>query len=391
MTIASSANYRDLVERSGFRFHSMAPHYDFGDPEFQKLAQREVRGGRFLLRDSIFPTIRASYRDLLTAAEHCDLLVTHMLSYAGPLVAEMTGIPWVSTVLSPYSFFSYRDSPILTTRMRLIRETLPKLNSLVNRVARLTTRGWSEPVRQLRHELGLSPGADPIYEGQHSPTCVLGLFSSLMGEKQPDWPKNVRITGFPFWDDGHTDSELLRDVRDFIRAGSPPIVFSLGSSAVLNPGNFYVESVEAARRARHRAILVGWPHEVRSAQSDVLAVPYVPHSAVFCGAMAAVHSGGIGTAASALRAGCPALIVPWAYDQADNGARLVRRGAARMLARQRYNASRAAKELDQLLTDGRYSENCRRIADHVQSEDGAEAACTALEGCLRSRDGLAPE
>lgn len=391
VAIASSANYRGLVEQNGFRFHSVAPHYDFSDPGFQKLAQREVSGGRFLLRDSIFPTIRASYRGLVNAAEHSDLLVTQMLSYAGPLVAEMTGIPWVSTVLSPYSFFSYRDSPILTSRMQLVRETLPKLNSFVNRVARFTTRRWSEPLRQLRREIGLPPGADPIYEGQHSPTCVLGLFSSVMGEKQSDWPKNVRITGFPFWDDENRHGELLREVREFMRAGPPPIVFSLGSSAVLNPGNFYPESVEAAQRGRRRAVLVGWPHEARSLQSDVLAVPYVPHSAVFCGASAAVHSGGIGTTARALRAGCPALIVPWAYDQADNGARLFRRGAARMLGRHRYNANRAIKELNLLLSDSRHSENCRRIADQVQSEDGAEAACIALEGCLRSRDDLAAE
>lgn len=391
MAIASSAGYRRLIEQSGFRFHAMAPHYDFSDPRFQKLAQREVTGGRFLLRDSILPTIRASYADLLRAAEQSDLLVTQMLSYAGPLVAEMTGIPWVSTVLSPYSFFSYQDSPILTSRMRVIRGTLPKLNALVNRVARLTTRRWSEPVRQLRRDLGLPPCADPIYEGQHSPTCVLGLFSSVMGEKQSDWPKNVRITGFPLWDDEHIDGELLREVREFMRAGPPPVVFSLGSSAVLNPGSFYVESVEAARRGRRRAVLVGWPHEARSSQSDVLAVPYVPHSAVFCEASAVVHSGGIGTTARALRAGCPALIVPWAYDQADNGARLLRRGAARMVGRHRYNANRAVKELNLLLNDSRYSENCRQIANQVKSEHGAEAACIALEGCLRSRDDLAAE
>jgi rhamnosyltransferase subunit B len=392
VAIASSANYRQLIEQNGFRFHSMAPHYDFSDPGFQKLAQHEVRGGRFLLRDSIFPAIRASYRDLMKASEHSDLLVTQMLSYAGPLVAEMTGIPWVSTVLSPYSFFSFRDSPILTSRMRPIREMFPTANSLVNRVARLTTRRWAEPLRQLRRELGLPPGADPIYEGQHSPRCVLGLFSSVMGEKQPDWPKNVRITGFPFWDEEQREGELLCQVREFMRAGSPPVVFSLGSSAVLNPGSFYAESVEAALRGRHRAIVVGWPHAVqRPSQPDVLTVPYVPHSAVFCGASAAIHSGGIGTAARALRAGCPALIVPWAYDQADNGARLLRQGVARMLGKHRYNASRAVKELERLLSDGRYSENCRRIEDHVKSEDGAEAACTALEGCLRSRDGLAAE
>jgi UDP:flavonoid glycosyltransferase YjiC (YdhE family) len=383
VAIASSAHYRQLVERNGFRFHATAPHCDFGDPGFQKRALCEVSGGRFLLRNSIFPQIRASYRDLLKAAEQSDLLVTQTLSYAGPLVAETTGIPWVSTVLSPYTFFSYHDSPVLTPRMSRIRETLPVLNSLVNRAARFTTRRWPEPVRLLRQELGLSPGADPIYEAQHSPRGVLALFSSVLAERQPDWPKQVLITGFPFWEEPGNSAEIS-DAQEFIQAGSPPVVFTLGSSAVLDPGDFYLESVDAAMLLGCRAILVGWPGKARKLSgSDLLALPYVPHSIAFRGACAVVHAGGIGTAARALQATCPALVVPWAYDQADNAARLVRLGIARMIGKQSYTGMRAAKELDQLLSDARYQKNCRRIADHVQSEDGAEAASAALEDCLR--------
>jgi UDP:flavonoid glycosyltransferase YjiC (YdhE family) len=383
VAIASSAHHRHLVERNGFRFHSTAPHCDFSDPEFQKRALREVSGARFLLRDSIFPQTSESYRDLLKAAEQSDLLVTQTLSYAGPLVAETTGIPWVSTVLSPYTFFSYHDSPILTSRMKRVRETLPGLNSLVNRAARFTTRGWSEPVRLLRRELGLSSGADPIYEGQHSPCCVLALFSSVLAERQPDWPKQVLITGFPFWEEPGNSAEIS-DAQEFIQAGSPPVVFTLGSSAVLAPGDFYLESVDAAMLLGCRAILVGWPGRARKLSgSDLLALPYVPHSIAFRGACAVVHAGGIGTAARALQAACPALVVPWAYDQADNAARLIRLGVARMMGKQNYTGRRAARELDQLLSDARYRKNCGRIVDHVHSEDGAETACAALEDCLQ--------
>jgi UDP:flavonoid glycosyltransferase YjiC (YdhE family) len=385
VAIASSAHYRHVVEQNGFSFHSTAPHCDFSDPGFQRRTLREVSGGRFLLRDSILPQIRASYRDLLNAAEQSELLVTQMLSYAGPLVAETTGIPWVSTVLSPYTFFSYRDSPILTSWMKRVREILPGLNSLVNRAARFTTHGWSEPVRLLRRELCLSTTADPIYEGQHSPRCVLALFSSALAEIQLDWPKRVLVTGFPFWEEpGH--SEALCAVEEFLHRGPPPVVFTLGSSAVLDPGNFYLESIEAARLAGCRAVLVGWPQEAQGpCGSDLLILRYVPHSVVFRGACAVVHTGGIGTAAKALHAACPALVVPWAYDQADNAARLVRLGVARMIGKHRYTAKRAAKELRCLLSDTRYRENCSRIADRVQSENGIEAACTALESFLRQK------
>ena len=53
--------------------------------------------------------VRASYEDLSEAARGADLLVTHPITFAGPVVAEMTGHPWVSSVLSPISFFSAYD------------------------------------------------------------------------------------------------------------------------------------------------------------------------------------------------------------------------------------------------------------------------------------------
>ena len=42
-----------------------------------------------------------------------DLLLLGELNYAGPLVAEVTGIPWASYVLAPLSFFSAFDPPVL--------------------------------------------------------------------------------------------------------------------------------------------------------------------------------------------------------------------------------------------------------------------------------------
>jgi rhamnosyltransferase subunit B len=46
----------------------------------------------------------------------------------------------------------------------------------------------------------MSPGGDPIYEGQFSPELVLGLFPPLLAKRDIDWPQNTRITGFLFYD-----------------------------------------------------------------------------------------------------------------------------------------------------------------------------------------------
>jgi hypothetical protein len=62
------------------------------------------------------------------------------------------------------------------------------------------SRSWVRPVIELRREIGLATGPHPLFEGSHAPDLVLALFSSIFAAPQPDWPKQVRITGFPFYD-----------------------------------------------------------------------------------------------------------------------------------------------------------------------------------------------
>ena len=65
-----------------------------------------------LINEILLSHLKESYRDLLKAAQGSDLLITHPITFAGPLVAEKTRIPWISTVLAPISFFSAYDLPV---------------------------------------------------------------------------------------------------------------------------------------------------------------------------------------------------------------------------------------------------------------------------------------
>jgi hypothetical protein len=59
------------------------------------------------------PAIRESYEDTLHAAAGADLLIGMHATYATRLVAEKTGVSWVSAVHIPLGFFSAYDPPIL--------------------------------------------------------------------------------------------------------------------------------------------------------------------------------------------------------------------------------------------------------------------------------------
>jgi UDP:flavonoid glycosyltransferase YjiC (YdhE family) len=76
------------------------------------------------------------------------------------------------------------------------------------------------------------------------------------------------------------------------------------------------------------------------------------------------------------------LVMPCAWDQPDNAARAVRLGVARTIPPAKYRAPRVAAELRELLDNPAYAARAQSVAAEICKEDGAKAACDALEGLL---------
>jgi rhamnosyltransferase subunit B len=211
---------------------------------------------------------------------------------------------------------------------------------------------------------------------------VLALFSSCLAIPQPDWPKQTLQPGFVFFDREKDGAETSPELAAFLAAGEAPIVFTLGSTAVHNAGDFYEISTAAARQMGKRAVLLGAKRYAGINPADVLALPYAPYSQIFPHAAAVVHQGGSGTTGQALRAGCPQLIAPYGWDQPDNGARVARLGAGLCLARKKYAADTAAASLHHLLREERFGARSAEVRAQIQSEDALGLACDAIEGIL---------
>lgn len=341
--IASNEEWRSHVEKAGVEFQPVRPGWDVRvDPN---------RLTAHVLERGVFTDFRASFDDLMAAVRNADLLVTLTLVTAGPLVARKTGIPWASVVLEPLSFFS-------------AYETLRLPGGMTSTLLKLAARPWAAPVARLRAELGLPPGRDPFFEDYLSADPVLASFSPLLGPARPDWPRQTVLTGFVPYDGFADHGPMPARLREFLEAGPPPIVFTLSSDAVGAPtDNFYMESVLAARMLGRRAVLLG------------LTLPEGRHPDVLCLSSAPFSR----TAGIALRAGRPMLVVPGAFAQPDVAARLVRLGVARTVPRTLYSALSAAPELWSLLTYPSYAIRAAAIARQVAAEDGARAACEALE------------
>ncbi len=383
--------FRPKVEPLGIGFTRVRPDQDPTDTRLIAMIYDIKHGTETGLREFLFPSLRESYQDLLAAVEAdggADLLVTGELAYAGPIVAEKTGIPWASYVLAPFSFFSAYDPPVLPPYPTLARvqESFPPLGHVVARFARFVTRKWPEPVYTLRRELGLPPGKDPIFDAKHSQRLALALYSRVMGEPQPDWPPSAKITGFAFHDGAGDEGELPPELAAFLEAGPLPLVFTLGSAAVMNAGDFYEQSAEAAEILGQRAVLLIGADDrnlPRRRLPDTICVTrYAPYSKIFPRASVLIHQGGIGTTAQALRAGKPMLVMPYSHDQPDNARRVRRLGVAEVLGRNQYKAKPASRLIWKLLSDNTYQAQAKIVAAKIVADNGAVAACDALEAMV---------
>jgi rhamnosyltransferase subunit B len=387
--VATSALYRDKVAAASLDFAPVRPDRSPSqqDPDFLDRVIRDRVPPGTVFRAMFLPSLRDSLEDLLDAMEGADAVVTHTLASAARLAAEARGLPWVSAVMQPMGYLSAYEPPLIGPRAIswILRGLGPASTRPVLKLARRLTESWATEWRDLRADLGLAPVRDhPLWEGQHSPIRSLGLFPRVLGEPQPDWPPQARVTGFPFYRPPH--QSLDPKLREFLENAEPPLVFTLGTTAINDPGSFFEESAAVVRRLGHRAVFFvgGGKQEIcEDVSGEAIAVSYAPHDLVFPFARAIVHQGGIGTLSETLLAGKPMLIMPYGHDQADNAWRARRVGVARVVSRGRYRASFVGRELSRLLEDPAPRAAAVRVSREVSRERGVERAADLIEAALR--------
>lgn len=383
--IATSEQYRSRVEKEGIEFYPVRPDFFGGKKEIER-AMNSFEGAKYIHFEIVIPHLRNAYNDLIKAVNGADIFISHALSLATPIVAEKTGTCWISTILSPVLIVSAYDSWFLSVPNNPVDQVVlnPLINNTLNYIGKSISYFWNEPVRQLRKDLGLPAGEDPYFEGKYSPGLVLALFSQVFAKPQPDWHKQICITGFTFY--SYMQETLPTKLVKFLDEGFPPIVFTLGSAATYVAGDFYIESAIAIKQLGYRAVLITGENQQDIPQTlisdNVVTFSYIDYSLIFPRAAAIVHQGGIGTTAQALRAGKPMLVVPHAHDQSNNAAHLERLGVARVIERAHYSAQRVAFELRELLINPKYTRQATKVSREIRAEKGVEATCDLIEACV---------
>lgn len=380
--IASHPDYRFKIEQAGLPFLDMGPPREVFmgrlNLPMDEVIARMSRDLGFLYKDILAPDLTVSVDDLRPLVAQSDMVIGSNLAYAAHIAAALEGKPFVSATLMPGVFLSAWDPPF-TPEAPFVTNPKSAWARAYNRTliqgANLRLAAALKPLRKAYAAYGLTA---PKGFSAPSDVMTLALYSPLLGGIQPDHPPNTHITGTPLYDsaDGHT-ARLPQPVQDFLDAGPPPLVFSLGSIAVFNGADFYRQAARAAAKLGQRCILLtGFesPLLTEDFGPDVCVAAYAPHSLLLPRALAVIHHGGIGSTAQALRSGRPILTTPVFADQFDNARRIERLGAGHSLWFKHWSASRAAKALERLLATPDIARRCAEIAPVIATEDGAARA-----------------
>lgn len=386
VVLIASEPFREVAEAAGLRAIST---HSTGD--FDRLSQDpdlwHPRRGLRLVLQATTSMLRRDYDAIASVYERGrSVLVGHTLGFAARLFEETHDAAAATLQLAPSPFRTDFRQPAfapgqdLAGTPRWIKRTLWWL---IDRLA--IDPNVAPELNRFRRDLGLPPVSRVFRSWIHSPQRVVGLFPEWFAPWQPDWPPQLRLTGFPLYDESDRHA-LPADLERFLAAGDPPIVFTPGT-ANRTAAPFFAAAVDASSRLERRAVLLTrYPEQLpRALPAAVRHEPYAPFSSLLPRCAAIVHHGGIGTCAQGLAAGIPQLTMPLGFDQPDNTTRLWKLGVGRWVLPNAFTGPRVAGVLADLLGDERVLASCHRRAEAVRRARPIDETCALLEEVARTR------
>lgn len=377
VTLIANAYFQDAVHRAGLAFveHSADDDYLSATSARRFAFSSNAAALAMFARKLILPAMPRIFQEIADRFIPGQTVVAaSSLALGARIAQEAFGAPLATIEVCPYALRSEHDSPQCASWLpaRVKRLIFGVHDAVVDRLL-------GADVNAFRAEFGLPPVHKLFDRWWKSPERVIGLFPDWFALPQPDWPPQVRTTGFPLYDQQGA-VEVPPETRSFVEQGSPPLVFTM-PSWMRHAGWFFRTSVRVCQLLGRRGILLtGYEEQVpRNLPSDVRHFQYVPLSWLLPRAAALIHHGGIGTMSQAMASGVPQIAVPFILDQPDIARRAAKLGVSTTLPPFAYRPRIAAAVIRRTLDSAEVQAACRRVALRLQDHHGLDAACGMIE------------
>ena len=384
ITLITLPTYQPLADYHRFDFAPIGSHEDYEALVRNPALWHPTRSLATLFDGDRFArlTREAFYRINDLNLPGGTVMVAGSLALSARVAQEKLQIPLATVHLQPISYPSLRDPsryPGLTIRNWWPIWFRRLLFWIGNRIIMDPLVGPA--VNSLRQELDMPRIRQVFGPWRHSPQLILGMFPDWFATAR-DWPAHFHRVGFPLYDQSE-QNDLPWDLRGFLDDGAPPVIVSFGSAMRLGQP-YFSAAITACQQLGLRCLVLTRGREQLPTKlpPETFHSDYAPFSQVFPRARLVIHHGGIGTVAQCLAAAVPQLVMPLAFDQPDNAARLERLGVARVLSPKNFQPERIIPILQEFLSSRQIAMACRMAQARFRETDPRDRSCQLIEGLL---------
>jgi len=225
-----------------------------------------------------------------------------------------------------------------------------------------------------------------VYGSERHGGRILEIVAMNRRLVDPDtcWGGQFRFTGFWNTLQGRAWTPPPQ-LDDFLAAGDPPVVLTMGSMITFDAGRLMRNFGEALRATGRRGVVVsGWAGLAGHAGAEVPIVEEADYGWLFPRAACVIHHGGCGTLGAVLRAGRPSILLPQLSAQEEFGRRLLQeRLATGMFEVSTLEPRALAAAIDSAVRDEDVAASVRAWQERV-GQDGGVGLATELIQTHRS-------
>lgn len=319
--LAAPSRFKKLVEEHGVSFYPLA-----GDPEDLSRRLNDV-GYNFIrqVNEIMIHAVEIGAEMLRQTDEVCreaDLIIhTFAHTVGAHTLAREKGIPDIHIQTFPM-FTPTGDYPNITMPNLGSRFLNRLTHTLSMQITMLTSTLGFE---QVRRRAGL-PKRKLSHPFKDNPprlrTPILCAWSPSILPPSSEWDNRVHVTGYYFFPQNNSYSPLP-ELDEFLKSGRPPICVSFGSMVNKNAQKIDAIIRESLKQTNNRGIILsGWGSAKRESSNGLLYLESAPHDWLLPKCKMVIHHGGAGTTSAGLRAGIPAVVVPFTADQPFWGSRV---------------------------------------------------------------------
>jgi UDP:flavonoid glycosyltransferase YjiC (YdhE family) len=384
---AAPENYAGFVQEYGLEFHPLGGDVqqimgsETGREFMDTGSANPIRSIR-AMRSMLGPVALQMAQDGFEACRPAQALVS--LAIFAPFtksIAEVLDIPLIlvePTPMLPSRAYPAPGWPLQT-----------KLGGLHNRLSGHAMLQviwqWYQPfVNEFRQRLDLAPLSNAAFYRILRTTPLLGAYSPRVIPRPDDWPDHAHVTGYWF-PEGQATWQPPAELMRFLERGDPPVYIGFGSMTGENPEQFGALALEALEKSGQRGLLLtGWGGlQTLRMPENVFVLDTAPHPWLFPRMKVVVHHGGAGTTAEGLRAGVPAVIVPFIVDQSFWGQRIWTLGVGpRPLPRKKLTADKLARAIYTAANDPLMRNHASALGAAIRAEDGVGLAVSLIQQIL---------